>query len=66
MKLRFCLFCHRVGMTVEFPNGNALRKHVRTRHPRTGTEIAKDRHRLNKYRRDVLLAQSKLGVKDTT
>lgn len=65
MKLRFCLFCHQVGMMVEFPNGNALRKHVKVRHPKTNEQLQKDKNRLRLYRRDVLLTQARLGVRGT-
>lgn len=65
-KLRFCLFCHQVGMMVDFPNGNALRKHVRIKHPRTKEQLRADKNRLRLYRRDVLLVQARLGVRKTT
>lgn len=61
-KLRFCLLCHQVGMMVEFPNGNALRKHVKVRHPRTNAQLQSDKNRLRLYRRDVLLAQARFGI----
>lgn len=60
---RFCLFCHQVGITMTFETGNALRKHVASRHPRTPAQKSNDKNRLRLYRRDVLLAQARLGVK---
>lgn len=61
---RFCLFCHQVGITENFETGNALRQHVRQRHPRTPAQKTKDKNRLRVYRRDVLLlAQASLGVR---
>ncbi len=62
-RLRFCLFCHQVGITETFPTGNALRKHVAVRHPRTPAQKSNDRNKLRTYRRDVLLAAARLGIK---
>jgi len=59
-RLRFCLFCHKVGITVEFPTGNALRLHVKTRHPQTREQLQRNKNTLREYRRDVLLVQARL------
>lgn len=60
---RFCLFCHQVGVMLTFETGNKLRHHVRTGHPRTKSQMQTDKNRLRVYRRDVLLAQARLGVR---
>lgn len=64
MTKRICIFCHKVGITVEFDNGNQLRKHVKVRHPRSRTQIARDRQSLRQYRKQLLLMQVRYRAKD--
>lgn len=62
MTKRICVFCHKVGITIEFKNGNELKRHVKTRHPRTATQIARDRQSLREYRKQLLLTQVRLRL----
>lgn len=61
---RFCVYCHKVGITVTFDNGNSLRKHVKVRHPRTVAQRTEDKRKLAQYRKEQLLLLSRLGVRD--
>lgn len=62
-RLRICLFCHKVGITIDFPNGNQLRQHVRIRHPRTSADIQHTKKVLREYRRNFLLTQERLRTR---
>jgi hypothetical protein len=64
MNKRICLFCHKVGITIFFKNGNQLKKHVRDKHPRTAAEIARDRESLRQYRKKVLMMHARYGARD--
>jgi len=59
-RMRICLLCHQVGITVEFENGNKLKKHIRTRHHNTKTDVQKRRTQLRMYRRELLLQRMRL------
>ena len=61
-KVRICIFCHKVGITAQFPNGNQLRKHVKVRHPRTRAEISRDRETLRRYRRNLIVQRRFVAV----
>lgn len=62
-RLRICLFCHKVGITVEFPNGNQMRTHIRVRHPRSAEQYQAGKFQLREYRRSVLLAQGNMRTR---
>lgn len=59
-RLRICLFCHQVGITADFPNGNQLRQHIKVRHPRTNADVQQVKKTLREYRRTILLTQERL------
>lgn len=61
---RFCLMCHQVGIMITFETGNALRRHVRDRHPMSKTDIARKRIQLRQYRKEVLLKREQLYRRD--
>jgi len=58
-RLRICLFCHRGGITIYFPTGNALRQHVKVRHPQTPAQMTVKKNQLREYRKNLLLAQER-------
>ncbi len=59
---RFCLYCHQVGITLTFDNGNQLRHHVKIRHPRTRDQKIDDQRTLKKYRKEQMLLLARLGI----
>jgi hypothetical protein len=65
-RVRICLLCHKSGITITFEKGTELRKHVRTRHPRTPQQVIDARSSLREYRRDMLLQAQRLRIRGTT
>lgn len=62
MRLRICIFCHKVGITECFRTGNELKRHVKVRHPQTTSMITAKKRELAAYRRNVLLVRARYGM----
>lgn len=63
MAIRKCWLCHQVGITVEFPNGNLFRRHMRDRHAVvTKEQHQKTREDVRVYRRKVIILSARLGL----
>lgn len=53
---RKCPECFSRGITVTFETGNELRKHRRTRHPKTTAQKTAERQALKKFRKAAIIA----------
>lgn len=56
---RRCPECFGRGITVVFETGNELKKHRKTRHPKTSQQVTQERKLLREYRKAAILANGR-------
>ena len=63
MTKRICIYCYKVGISIEFDTGNQLRRHVKIRHPMSVKQTKEHRSSVREYRKQLLLTRIKYNMK---